>query len=294
MKVVEGYMPYLGHQTYYRIVGECTGNRKPLVLMHGGPGSTHNYFEVLDVLAEDGRAIISYDQIGCGNSYLDGCPELWTPETWDNELIALRKHLGLDELHLLGQSWGGMLAVEYLCNYHPEGVRSVILSSTMASASLWAKEAHRMIRQMSPEDQAAIAKAEETGNYEDPAYLVANDHYMEAHCAPLSFGEEYPECLRRPKKSGSESYLYGWGPNEYNPMGSLKNFEYQEEVMKWKEPALIISGTDDLCTPVVAKDLFDRIPNSRWELFEGCRHMCFVEDNERYVKLLREWMETYD
>ena len=101
-KIQEGRMPYLGYETYYRIIGENKGNKKPLLLLHGGPGSTHNYFEVLDDLADkDDRQLIMYDQLGCGNSYLDGHPELWTKETWLNELIALRKHLGLDEVHIL-------------------------------------------------------------------------------------------------------------------------------------------------------------------------------------------------
>ena len=113
MKIQEGYMPYLGYQTYYRIVGECEGNKKPLLLLHGGPGSTHNYFEVFDELAEDGRAIIMYDQLGCGNSFVENRPELWCSKTWDEELIALRKHLGLEHVHILGQSWGGMLLIEY-------------------------------------------------------------------------------------------------------------------------------------------------------------------------------------
>ena len=159
MNITEGYMPYLGYQTYYRIAGECRDGKQPLLLLHGGPGSTHNYFEVLDALADTGRAVISYDQLGCGNSYVDGHPELWCQKTWDNELMELRRHLGLDQVHLLGQSWGGMLAIEYLCDYQPEGVTSVILSSTLSSASLWAKEQHRMIRFLSREDQEAIAEA---------------------------------------------------------------------------------------------------------------------------------------
>ena len=93
MKITEGYMPYLGYKTYYRIAGECSGNKKPLILLHGGPGSTHNYFEVLDRLADEGRAIISYDQLGCGNSYVEGHSELWCSKTWMNELIELRKYL---------------------------------------------------------------------------------------------------------------------------------------------------------------------------------------------------------
>ena len=84
-RIEEGYMPFLGHKTYYRIVGEGSRDRKPLLLLHGGPGSTHNYFEVLDCIAETGRQVISYDQIGCGNSYLDGHPELWTQESSRDE-----------------------------------------------------------------------------------------------------------------------------------------------------------------------------------------------------------------
>ena len=289
MKITEGYMPYLGYQTYYRIVGECRGKRKPLLLLHGGPGSTHNYFEVLDVLADTGRSIISYDQLGCGNSYVEGHPELWCQKTWDNELIELRKHLGLDEVHLLGQSWGGMLAIEYLCDYHPKGVASVILSSTLPSASLWAREQHRMIRLLSEEDQEAIAETERTGHFDSPGYLAANSRFMERHCDSL-FGD-VPECVSRPKRAGKEAYLYGWGPNEYNPTGSLGNWEYTDKLDRINCPALIISGTDDLCTPLIAKTMYDRIPDARWELFEGCRHMCFVDDTEKYIRLLAEWLD---
>ena len=118
MKIVEGYMPFLEYQTYYRIVGEKT-DKAPLVLLHGGPGSTHNYFEVLDRLAEeDGRQIIMYDQIGCGNSYVDNRPDLWNAETWANELIALRKHLGIEEMHLCPRADGSHSA------YITSGVRS--------------------------------------------------------------------------------------------------------------------------------------------------------------------------
>lgn len=116
-----------------------------------------------------------------------------------NELIELRKYLGLNELHLLGQSWGGMLSIEYLCDHKPEGIKSVILSSTHPSSKLWAQEQHRMIKFMSQEDQDAIAKAEATGNFDDPAYLAANERFMLLHAAGVPKDTD-PECLRRPKK----------------------------------------------------------------------------------------------
>lgn len=292
-KIQEGYMPYLGYKTYYRIVGETTGNKKPLLLLHGGPGSTHNYFEVLDKLALDGRMIISYDQIGCGNSFVDKHPELWTLETWINELKALREYLKLSELHILGQSWGGMLQIAYMCDEKPEGVKSMILSSTLPSSQLWGKEQHRRIKYLSQEDQDAIAQAEKTGNYNTKEYEIANEHFMQRHCN-YEKNENSPECLLRAKKTGVEPYMTAWGPNEFTPVGNLKDFNYIGKMKDWKVPSLIISGTSDLCSPLIAKTMYDEIPNSKWELFEDCKHACFVDQNEKYIKLVTEWLNKYD
>ncbi len=288
MKITEGYMPFKGFQTYYRICGE--GNSTPLILLHGGPGSTHNYFELLDALGDE-RPLIMYDQLGCGNSYLDSHPELWTKETWLEELVSLISYLKIERFHLLGQSWGGMLAIEYLLNHRQDNVASVILSSTLSSASLWSKEQHRLISFMSEEDQEAIYNAERTGNYGDPAYLAANARYMKLYCADIK--DTDPECLTRKKRSGTESYITAWGPNEYTPEGTLKDFEYTDRLSEIGVPALIISGTNDLCTPLTAKTLYDGIPDSRWELFPRCRHMVFAEENGKYISLLRAWMKEH-
>ena len=294
MEIREGYMPFLEYKTYYRVVGKNTGNKKPLVLLHGGPGSTHNYFEVLDRIAEeDGRQLVMYDQIGCGNSYVENRPDLWNSKVWIEELIELRKHLGLDEIHLLGQSWGGMQTLEYVCNYKPEGLKSIILSSTLPASWLWAEEAQRMIAQMPQDMQDALKKATESGDYSSPEYQAAEAEYMRQHCAG-EVTENDPECLRRPKKAGRESYVVGWGPNEFTPLGTLKDYDVIDQLGDIKEPALIINGGNDLCTPYVAKFMYDRIPNSEWELFRTCRHMCFVEDNDHYVEVLKKWMNKND
>ena len=160
-------MPYLGYQTYYRIVGERKDNGKaPLICLHGGPGSTHNYFEVLDNVADDDdRMIVMYDQIGCGNSYLDGHPELWNQKVWLDELEALRKHLDLDVCHIIGQSWGGMMQIAYAVDYDPKGVKSFIISSGHPSSSLWEREGLRRIKMMPQDMQDAINHALETGDF---------------------------------------------------------------------------------------------------------------------------------
>ena len=292
-KIEEGYMPFKGYQTYYRIVGERQKGKAPLLLLHGGPGSTHNYFEVLDSIADTGHQVIMYDQLGCGNSYVEGHPELWTLETWEEELRSLRDYLHIDECHLLGQSWGGMLLIAYLIDGKAEGVRSAILSSTLSASWLWGHEQHRLIAFMSPEDQRAIAEAEAKNDYSSPEYQLANEHFMLQNCAGEVTANS-PECLRRPKKSGAESYLIGWGPNEYTPMGTLKDFDYTDRLKEIAVPCLVISGTNDLCTPLVAKTMYDGIPDSRWELFDGARHMVFAEQTEKYTHLLSQWLETKD
>lgn len=284
-------MPFMGYQTYYRIAGEAKESKAPLLLLHGGPGSAHNYFEVLDRLADTGRQIISYDQLGSGNSYVANRPDLWNRKVWTEELMALREHLHLDRVHILGQSWGGMLLIGYLIDHKPEGVVSAILSSTLSNSQLWGHEQHRLIRLMSAEDQQAIARAEQTGNYDSEEYAQANARFMKLHCAG-AVTEASPECLRRKKQSGEESYIVAWGPNEYTPMGNLRDFDYTDRLHELRCPCLITSGTNDLCTPLVAKTMFDRIPNARWELFDGTRHMSFVEQNDKYSALLAEWMDT--
>ena len=290
MTISEGYMPFKGYKTYYRKAGETQEGKCPLLLLHGGPGSTHNYFEVLDPLAYSGRAVISYDQLGCGNSMVEGHPELWTPETWLDELDCLIRHLGLSQFHLLGQSWGGMLCIYYLIERKGIGVKSAILSSTLSSSRLWASEQHRLIGFMTDEEQKAIADAEERNDFSGSDYAKANERFMHLHCAG-EVTEDSPECLRRPKRAGTEAYLYGWGPNEYNPTGTLAQFDYTDRLCEIQVPCLVVSGTNDLCTPLIAKTLYDGIPHARWELFEGARHMPFVEQTERYCQMLDAWFE---
>lgn len=293
MKVIEGYMPFEGFKTYYRIVGEAVEGKKPLVLLHGGPGSTHNYFEVLDKLSDDGRQIIMYDQIGCGKSYVEGHPELFNAETWIKELDALRHHLNLDEIHLLGQSWGGMQAIIYAIDYKPKGIKSYILSSTLASAKLWEEEQKRRISYMNKFDRDALLDAVETGNYSNEAYLEALDKFMNLYCAG-KVTEKSPECLRRPKKSGKEAYIVGWGHNEFSPTGNLAGYEYSDRLHEIEESCLITSGGIDLCTPFIAKEMYDNITNSQWELFQFSRHMPFVEETDKYIKTLTKWLNDND
>ena len=182
-----------------------------------------------------------------------------------------------------------MLAIAYAIEKKSTRLKSLILSSTLSSASLWAKEQHRMISFMSDDEQRAILSED----YESDQYQLANEHYMQLHCAG-PFDEDTPECVKREKKAGTRAYLIGWGPNEYTPLGTLKDFEYTNRLNEIQVPALIISGTNDLCTPLVAKTMYDGIKNAKWHLMPECRHMCFVDDHDTYCHNLEDWLASVD
>ncbi|MFC6289780.1 proline iminopeptidase [Levilactobacillus angrenensis] len=294
MQVHEGFMPFRQYQTYYRVVGDLTAGPTPLLLLHGGPGSTHNYFEGFDQLvAQTGRPVVMYDQLGCGRSSMPDDPSLWRAETWVAELTALRQYLSLKRVHLLGQSWGGMLAIIYLCDQQPAGIQSLILASTLSSAALWRQEQHRLIKFMAPADQAAIAQAEASGDFTTPAYLAANDRYMLAHAAgPVT--ADSPEFLRRTKQAGTTAYNVAWGPNEYFPTGTLSDYDYTAKLTGVTTPTLVTSGTNDLCTPLVAKTMVDALPHATWTLFAHSRHMAFIDETAAYLARLTSWLAAQD
>ncbi len=296
-KITEGYMPYCDHETYYRIVEPDTPTTKPpLLCLHGGPGSTHNYFEVLDVLAQkDNRTVIMYDQIGCGNSYLDGKDsDFWTPELWLDELEALRDYLKLDTIHMIGQSWGGMMEIAYAVDRNPSGVLSYVLSSANPSSSMWEREGRRRILMMDKTHQQSIAEFLD-GKIadDDPGYIAAVDEYMYRYCNPTVY-DGMPDCLTRPKRTGDEAYRCAWGSNEFSPTGPLASFEYLDKLPLIQTDCLVCSGIQDLCSPLIAKAMYDRLPHAQWNLYPNSHHVCYVDDHEQYVEDLIVWLNEHD
>ena len=137
--VQEGTIPYGGYQTWYRVVGEMeTPGKLPLICLHGGPGATHDYFASLEAFASTGRRVVLYDQLGWGNSDHPSNPAMWTVGLFVNGLHTLRQALGLERAHILGHSWGGMLAMEYALT-QPAGLVGLVLADTLAAC----KSGHR-------------------------------------------------------------------------------------------------------------------------------------------------------
>ena len=133
-KTTEGYMPFGDSKTYWRAAGERT-KKLPLLTLHGGPGAAHNYMTSLDDLAEGGRQVIYYDQCGCGRSRAPNSGR-WSPELLVDELKALYQYLNLERFHILGHSWGGMLAICF-AYARPEGLAGLVLASSPVSIAQW-------------------------------------------------------------------------------------------------------------------------------------------------------------
>src|SRR5689334_18937076 len=131
----EARMAWRGHETWYRVVGDLASGLTPLVILHGGPGSTHDHCEPIAALSRSGRGCVLYDQIGCGRSeHLPHAPaDFWTVQLFKDELVELVRHLQIENRYaVLGVSWGGMLAMEHALD-HPPGLRAMVVADSPAS-----------------------------------------------------------------------------------------------------------------------------------------------------------------
>jgi proline-specific peptidase len=278
----EGYVEHAGGRTWYRVVGEGATGRDPLVCLHGGPGSTHNYFAPLERLAEDGRAVVLYDQLGCGRSDRPEAIE-WSVRLFLDELAALREELGLQQIHLLGTSWGGMLALEHALGGQG-GLTSLVLSSTLASIDEWVAEARRLRAELPAEVVARLDRHEAAGTYDDPEYRAALDVFDDRFVRRGAIGR--PELPLMKAGLGRESYRAMVGPNEWTVTGALRGWDVRARLGEIAVPALVVRGRHDMCTERIAATLLAGLPDAREVVFAESSHMPALEEPERYREVV--------
>lgn len=266
---MEGFLERPVGRTWYRVTGRR--GRTPLVCLHGGPGSTHNYFAPLERLAVE-RPVVLYDQLGCGSSQPAGDVD-WSLDVFLDELDALRAHLGLDRVHLLGTSWGGMLALEHALA-RQGSLRSLVLSSTLASAEEWAAEARRLRDAIDGDD------AEVMGEFE-------RRHFFRGEREPL-------ELARMREAKSVAVYEAMWGPNEWTITGALAGWDVRARLGELTLPTLIVRGAHDLCTESISKTLADGIPHAREVVFAASSHTPVLEETERYLDVVREFLTAVE
>ena len=264
---MQGRLPFRTYETWYEVVGEPeAAGRLPLLVLHGGPGSAHDALEGLGALA-DRRRVVFYDQLGSGESDRPDDPSLWTVDTFIEQLRSVRDGLGLDEIHLFGSSWGGMLALEYALT-QPEGLASLVLNSTPTSAPRWAEETGRLAEGLDEEE------------------------FRRRHICRL---DPEPEVLQRARaKFGKQVYETMWGENEFTPTGTLKDWDVIDRLGEILVPTLITSGRHDECTPKLVEPLHEGIEGSEWVLFEESAHMPYLEEPERYLQVVADFLNRVE
>ena len=276
MGLHESRLPFGRYETWVGVAGNGDApGRLPLLVLHGGPGSAHCALEGLGALAERGRRVVLYDQLGCGKSDRPDDPSLWTVETFVDQLRSVREGLGLERLHLFGSSWGGMLALEYALT-QPDGLMSLVLNSTPTSAPRWAREAKRLHDELPPglsvEDQ--------------------DKEFWRRHICRL---EPEPEPLKRSREQfGKQVYETMWGPNEFTVTGTLKDWDVIDRLGEILVPALITSGRHDECTPALVEPLHRGLAGSEWVLFEQSAHVPYLEEPELYLQVVGDFLERVE
>lgn len=278
-----------GYKLWYRIVGDGPG--KPVLLLHGGPGAGHDYQEPLEALSAD-RPVVFYDQLGCGRSDRPDDPSLWTIDRFCREVDEVRAALGLTTCHVLGHSWGGWLAIEWLLR-RPPGVRSAVLASTSSSAAQFVAEARRLIGQMPAAEQEALRIHDAAGDYDHPDYQAAMGTFYRRHVCRLA---EWPDCLNRTVANldGNQVYLTMNGPNEFTVIGNFKYWDRTDRLHEITEPVLITVGRHDEITPACAEAIHARLKDSRLVVFEDSAHCAHIEETERYCAAVAAFLREHD
>ena len=285
--VSEGYVDFRGNGTWYRVAGELGTRATPLLALHGGPGSTHHYFAPLDGLAAE-RPVVVYDQIGCGGSDRPEDIE-WSVDVFREEVGAVRSQLGLDRIHLLGTSWGGMLALEHVLS-GAEGIVGLILSSTLASVDQWAAEQMKL-RDALPADVVEVfERHEHAGTYDDPEYEQAMEAYFDRHF--YRGLQPRAELERMSAGKSVDVYRAMQGPNEWTVTGALRGWDVRDRLGEIDVPTLVIRGRHDMSTDPISATLVNGIKGAREVVLENSSHTPVLEETDNYLEAIGDFMRA--
>lgn len=282
----EGFVDLQGYKTWYEIHGEDqTGT--PLFVVHGGPGFPHNGLNNTAELSDNGYPVILYDQLGCGLSERPKDNSLWTVETFLEELNELRKHLGFEKINLLGQSWGGSLVMEY-CLKYSNHVDKLILHSPLIDSQLWVEEADRLKDQLPNNQGTRMRELEQAGDTDTEEYEKLSDLFDETFVMRVKpKPQEYYDTING---AGLEVYHTMWGPSEAFCTGNLKDWSIINRLKDIRHEALLISGKLDEATPKQMQIIADNIPYVKWELFERSSHCANLEEPDKYLKTVADFV----
>ncbi|HTA63040.1 MAG TPA: proline iminopeptidase-family hydrolase [Bacteroidia bacterium] len=265
-----------------------------ILLLNGGPGCTHEYFECLEsFLPKEGIEFIYYDQLACGNSDNPKDTSLYSLPRYVEEVEQLRVALKLDKsnFYLLGHSWGGILAMQYALKYQAN-LKGLIISNMMASCPKYGKYADEVLaKQMDAAVLDTIRAIEKKGDFKNPTYMqLLLTNYYSKHICRLP---EYPEPVARSfNKSNTELYTIMQGPSEFGISGKLTNWDVSNELKNIRVPTLVIGATYDTMDPKYMEWMSQQIRGAQFLLCANGSHMCMYDDQQTYIDGLIKFLKT--
>jgi len=284
----EGYVKVLGFDLFYKQFGEP--EKGEILCLHGGPGMTHDYMLPMADLADHGYRVTFYDQLGCGRSEVPKNPTLFVPEHYVEELEAFRRKMQLGKPHVIGSSWGGMLAIAYALKYQ-RNMTTMITVGGLHSVPLTVREMEKMRRGLSKEVQATLAKYEAEGDFANPKYIDAVMVFYRKHVLRLwPWPKEATYTMEH-----TSIPVYGTmnGPNEFTIIGNTRYWDVTSKLKTIHVPTLVLGGKYDEVSPVVASELHRFIKGSERTTFPNSSHLSFWEEREAFMRRVLRFLKKH-
>lgn len=281
----------------FRVWTKRVGNnpKLKLLLLHGGPAMTHEYFEAFDsFLPAEGIEYIYYDQLGSAYSDQPNEDSLWAIDRFVDEVEQVRQalKLGKDDFCLLGHSWGGMLAIEYALKYQ-QNLKCLVISNMMDSIPAYNRYAERVLMpKMDPAQLALVKQLEATGKTDDPRYMATliPMHYQQ-HFLRRPFAQWPEPVLRAMKHANLPVYALMQGPSELGASGRLVAWDRTADLGRIAIPTLVIGATHDTMDPAWMRDMANRLPKGRFLLCPEGGHMAMYDDQQTYFAGLTRFLK---
>jgi proline iminopeptidase len=270
--------------------------RMRLLLLHGGPGANHEAFESFEgFLPAEGIEFIYYDQLGSAFSDQPGDPDLWTIDRFVDEVEQVRRALGLtrESFYLLGQSWGGILAVEYALR-HGRNLKGLVISNMMMSIPAYVRYANEVLaRGMDPAVVREVKALEAAGRHDDPRYMeLLVPHFYARHVCRLP---EWPDAVQRTfARLNKEVYVLMQGPSEFGASGRLAHWDRTRDLKRLRMPTLVIGARHDTMDPAHMRWVAEQVPHGSFLLCPDGSHLSNWDDQQAYFGGLVRWMKRVD
>lgn len=282
-----------GFEIGYRVYG---AGSKAVIGLHGGPGMSSRYLNRLAEIVDDDHQLILYDQLGAGDSDWPSGDFVWTVGRFVDELETVRSYFGLDRVTLVGQSWGGMLALQYALD-HPDRVRGLVLSNTTASAPAYIMDISQHRMALGQELHALMLRHEHRNTEDDPEYCAAVRELEIRHLrrstpfdvavSKREFEEVVPHAIGIP----GPAYTL-WGPHEFKGDGPLVEWDVTARLGEIRVPTLVVCGAHDELTPErCSRPIAEGIADTEYVIFGNSSHLIILEkEADAYLAAIRDFI----